>query len=158
MRPLSPQVEFGGLSQSCGSAADLAPQKQRTKPLIPEMCFTSTGCSTDINLCTPYLEEDGTSLLVSCKKCSVRVHASECLSPSLQVAPWGRGLLIEVLASTGSPEASPVPSCRGGSCVLGELVVIESEFHAPPRSMISQPAPCCPLGSDTRGASVLADH
>ncbi|XP_034506750.1 lysine-specific demethylase 4A isoform X2 [Ailuropoda melanoleuca] len=70
------QVEFGGLSQSCGNASALAPQKQRTKPLIPEMCFTSTGCSTDINLSTPYLEEDGTSLLVSCKKCSVRVHAS----------------------------------------------------------------------------------
>ncbi|XP_025144691.3 lysine-specific demethylase 4A isoform X7 [Bubalus bubalis] len=70
------QVEFGGFGQSCGSAPDLAPQTQRTKPLIPEMCFTSTGCSTDINLSTPYLEEDGTSLLVSCKKCSVRVHAS----------------------------------------------------------------------------------
>ncbi|XP_059776780.1 lysine-specific demethylase 4A isoform X1 [Balaenoptera ricei] len=70
------QVEFGSLSQNCGSAPDLAPQKQRTKPLIPEMCFTSTGCSTDINLSTPYLEEDGTSILVSCKKCSVRVHAS----------------------------------------------------------------------------------
>uniref|UniRef100_A0A2K6URS5 [histone H3]-trimethyl-L-lysine(9) demethylase n=1 Tax=Saimiri boliviensis boliviensis TaxID=39432 RepID=A0A2K6URS5_SAIBB len=70
------QVEFGGFSQNCGNAPDLAPQKQRTKPLIPEMCFTSTGCSTDINLSTPYLEEDGTSILVSCKKCSVRVHAS----------------------------------------------------------------------------------
>lgn len=70
------QVEFGGLSQNCGNTPDLAPQKQRTKPLIPEMCFTSTGCSTDINLSTPYLEDDGTSILVSCKKCSVRVHAS----------------------------------------------------------------------------------
>uniref|UniRef100_G1RTS1 Lysine-specific demethylase 4A n=1 Tax=Nomascus leucogenys TaxID=61853 RepID=G1RTS1_NOMLE len=70
------QVEFGGFNQNCGNASDLAPQKQRTKPLIPEMCFTSTGCSTDINLSTPYLEEDGTSILVSCKKCSVRVHAS----------------------------------------------------------------------------------
>ncbi|XP_063092372.1 lysine-specific demethylase 4A isoform X2 [Cavia porcellus] len=70
------QVEFGGLSQNCGNASELASQKQRTKPLIPEMCFTSTGCSTDINLSTPYLEEDGTSMLVSCKKCSVRVHAS----------------------------------------------------------------------------------
>lgn len=70
------QVEFGGLSQNCADAPDLAPQKQRTKPLIPEMCFTTTGCSTDINLSTPYLEEDGTSILVSCKKCSVRVHAS----------------------------------------------------------------------------------
>ncbi|XP_023563623.1 lysine-specific demethylase 4A [Octodon degus] len=70
------QVEFGGLSQNCGNASELVSQQQRTKPLIPEMCFTSTGCSTDINLSTPYLEEDGTSILVSCKKCSVRVHAS----------------------------------------------------------------------------------
>lgn len=70
------QVEFGGFSQSCGNASEPAAQPQRTKPLIPEMCFTTTGCSTDINLSTPYLEEDGTSMLVSCKKCSVRVHAS----------------------------------------------------------------------------------
>uniref|UniRef100_G3U4E1 Lysine-specific demethylase 4A n=1 Tax=Loxodonta africana TaxID=9785 RepID=G3U4E1_LOXAF len=75
-QPRGEDVEFGGLSQTCGNEPDLAPQKQRTKPLIPEMCFTSTGCSTDINLSTPYLEEDGTSILVSCKKCSVRVHAS----------------------------------------------------------------------------------
>ncbi|XP_028641404.1 lysine-specific demethylase 4A [Grammomys surdaster] len=70
------QVEFGSFSQSCGNASEPAAQTQRTKPLIPEMCFTTTGCSTDINLSTPYLEEDGTSMLVSCKKCSVRVHAS----------------------------------------------------------------------------------
>ncbi|OBS70871.1 hypothetical protein A6R68_00613 [Neotoma lepida] len=70
------QVEFGSFSQNCGKASEPALQTQRTKPLIPEMCFTTTGCSTDINLSTPYLEEDGTSMLVSCKKCSVRVHAS----------------------------------------------------------------------------------
>lgn len=104
---LSPQVEFGGLSQNCGNAPDLASQKQRTKPLIPEMCFTSTGCSTDINLSTPYLEEDGTSLLVSCKKCSVRVHASECLSPfpcALSHGAWAFSL--EVLVHTGLPATS----------------------------------------------------
>uniref|UniRef100_A0A3P8X8H7 [histone H3]-trimethyl-L-lysine(9) demethylase n=1 Tax=Esox lucius TaxID=8010 RepID=A0A3P8X8H7_ESOLU len=38
----------------------------RTKPLIPEMCFTTTS--------EP--EEDGTSLLISCSNCSVRVHTS----------------------------------------------------------------------------------
>ncbi|XP_059110829.1 lysine-specific demethylase 4A [Peromyscus eremicus] len=70
------QVEFGSFSQNCGNASEPAVQTERTKPLIPEMCFTTTGCSTDINLSTPYLEEDGTSMLVSCKKCSVRVHAS----------------------------------------------------------------------------------
>ncbi|XP_067314983.1 lysine-specific demethylase 4A isoform X2 [Pseudorasbora parva] len=49
----------------------------RTKPLIPERCFTTTTeDSTDIQPSTPHLEEDGTSLLISCSLCSVRVHTS----------------------------------------------------------------------------------
>uniref|UniRef100_A0A8C6VPS8 Lysine-specific demethylase 4A n=1 Tax=Naja naja TaxID=35670 RepID=A0A8C6VPS8_NAJNA len=51
-------------------------EKMKTKPLIPEMCFTTTGCSTDVSLSTPYLDEDGTSVLITCKHCQVRVHAS----------------------------------------------------------------------------------
>lgn len=46
---------------------------QRTKPLIPEMCFTS---SSEGHLSTPNLEADGTSQLISCSVCSVRVHTS----------------------------------------------------------------------------------
>ncbi|XP_042319208.1 lysine-specific demethylase 4A isoform X2 [Sceloporus undulatus] len=67
------QADCGG--QSSQAVPDAA-GKMRTKPLIPEMCFTTTGCSTDVSLSTPYLEEDGTSLLVTCKRCRVRVHAS----------------------------------------------------------------------------------
>uniref|UniRef100_A0A8C2CY26 [histone H3]-trimethyl-L-lysine(9) demethylase n=1 Tax=Cyprinus carpio TaxID=7962 RepID=A0A8C2CY26_CYPCA len=48
--------------------------KQRTMPLIPEMCFTS---SSEGHLSTPNLEEDGCSQLVSCSECSVRVHKSK---------------------------------------------------------------------------------
>uniref|UniRef100_A0A673JNX0 [histone H3]-trimethyl-L-lysine(9) demethylase n=1 Tax=Sinocyclocheilus rhinocerous TaxID=307959 RepID=A0A673JNX0_9TELE len=59
------------LSQS-GSAAE-GGDIQRTKPLIPEMCFTS---SSEGHLSTPNLEDDGTSQLVSCSECSVRVHTS----------------------------------------------------------------------------------
>ncbi|XP_026070288.1 lysine-specific demethylase 4A-like isoform X2 [Carassius auratus] len=51
--------------------------QMRTKPLIPERCFTTTTeDSADIQPSTPHLEEDGTSLLVSCSLCSVRVHTS----------------------------------------------------------------------------------
>ncbi|XP_077390827.1 lysine-specific demethylase 4A isoform X2 [Festucalex cinctus] len=51
----------------------------RTKPLIPETCFATT--TEEDSECeeppvTPRLEEDGTSLLVSCSHCSVRVHTS----------------------------------------------------------------------------------
>lgn len=118
-------MEFGGLSQSCGNASALAPQKQRTKPLIPEMCFTSTGCSTDINLSTPYLEEDGTSLLVSCKKCSVRVHASECLALRLRPDPGHWACSRLVLPHVGLSPACQVPpqalKCKDCSWVVGEF-------------------------------------
>ncbi|XP_039532600.1 lysine-specific demethylase 4A isoform X2 [Pimephales promelas] len=59
------------LSQ-CGSAAEGG--EQRTMPLIPEMCFTSS--SEGGHLSTPNLDKDGTSQLVSCSVCSVRVHTS----------------------------------------------------------------------------------
>lgn len=55
--------------------------QMRTKPLIPERCFTTTTeDSADVQPSTAHLEEDGTSLLISCSLCSVRVHTSEyCL-------------------------------------------------------------------------------
>ncbi|XP_038858772.1 lysine-specific demethylase 4A-like isoform X1 [Salvelinus namaycush] len=57
----------------------------RTKPLIPEMCFTTTTEPEEgaeekepgpPDPTTPHLEPDGTSLLISCSHCSVRVHTS----------------------------------------------------------------------------------
>ncbi|XP_056913013.1 lysine-specific demethylase 4A [Takifugu flavidus] len=54
--------------------------RQWSKPLIPEMCFnTQTSKMTEGGegqLSNPHLAEDGTSRLVSCRQCSVRVHAS----------------------------------------------------------------------------------
>ncbi|XP_066519331.1 lysine-specific demethylase 4A isoform X2 [Hoplias malabaricus] len=51
--------------------------QMRTKPLIPEMCFrTTTEESAEFQLSTPHLEPDGTSLLISCSQCCVRVHTS----------------------------------------------------------------------------------
>ncbi|KAG8132278.1 hypothetical protein E2320_010144, partial [Naja naja] len=63
-------------SQSLQAVPNATNEKMKTKPLIPEMCFTTTGCSTDVSLSTPYLDEDGTSVLITCKHCQVRVHAS----------------------------------------------------------------------------------
>ncbi|MCI4391046.1 hypothetical protein PGIGA_G00129840 [Pangasianodon gigas] len=56
-----------------GTSLSPGQEKLRTKPLIPEMCFTG---SSDGQLSTPNLDEDGTSPLVSCTVCSVRVHTS----------------------------------------------------------------------------------
>ncbi|XP_068599163.1 lysine-specific demethylase 4A-like [Brachionichthys hirsutus] len=53
--------------------------QMRTKPLIPEACFTITtdeDSESDQQPVTPHLEDDGTSVLLSCSQCSVRVHTS----------------------------------------------------------------------------------
>lgn len=53
---------------------------QKTKPLIPEMCFTSSGGNTEPLPSNSYIGEDGTSPLISCAKCCLQVHASECFT------------------------------------------------------------------------------
>ncbi|XP_034738149.1 lysine-specific demethylase 4A isoform X2 [Etheostoma cragini] len=67
----------------CGNSGDkpvmVAGGRMRTKPLIPEMCFTTTteeDSECEEQPVTPHLEEDGTSLLISCSQCSIRVHTS----------------------------------------------------------------------------------
>uniref|UniRef100_A0A8C5G919 [histone H3]-trimethyl-L-lysine(9) demethylase n=1 Tax=Gouania willdenowi TaxID=441366 RepID=A0A8C5G919_GOUWI len=53
-----------------------------SKPLIPEMCFNtqfnkcSDSSSGQEQLCSPHMAEDGTSRLISCSQCCVRVHTS----------------------------------------------------------------------------------
>ncbi|XP_007430115.1 lysine-specific demethylase 4B isoform X1 [Python bivittatus] len=49
---------------------------QKTKPLIPEMCFTSSSENTEPLPSNSYIGEDGNSLLISCAKCCLQVHAS----------------------------------------------------------------------------------
>ncbi|XP_046703383.1 lysine-specific demethylase 4A isoform X3 [Silurus meridionalis] len=68
----------------CEQNAVQVGRQMRTKPLIPEMCFsTTTEECPELLLSTPYLDQDGTSLLISCSQCCVRVHAS-CYGVSLE--------------------------------------------------------------------------
>ncbi|XP_008575655.1 PREDICTED: lysine-specific demethylase 4C isoform X1 [Galeopterus variegatus] len=57
----------------------------KTKPLIPEMCFIYSEGNIEYSPPNAFLEEDGTSLLISCAKCCVRVHASCYGIPSHEV-------------------------------------------------------------------------
>uniref|UniRef100_A0A8C6MLV9 [histone H3]-trimethyl-L-lysine(9) demethylase n=1 Tax=Nothobranchius furzeri TaxID=105023 RepID=A0A8C6MLV9_NOTFU len=64
---------------SVGSPVVLAGGWMRTKPLIPESCFTTTteeDAECEEQPIKPYLEDDGSSLLISCSQCSVWVHIS----------------------------------------------------------------------------------
>uniref|UniRef100_A0A8K9X0T8 [histone H3]-trimethyl-L-lysine(9) demethylase n=1 Tax=Oncorhynchus mykiss TaxID=8022 RepID=A0A8K9X0T8_ONCMY len=100
-----------------------------SKPLIPEMCFSTTSDKTNSSssgegqLYTPHLEEDGTSLLVSCSQCCVRVHASQ-----------SEVICVHLLL----PQDCCLCSLRGGALqranndkwvhVLCSLVVLEARF------------------------------
>uniref|UniRef100_A0A8C9YEY2 [histone H3]-trimethyl-L-lysine(9) demethylase n=1 Tax=Sander lucioperca TaxID=283035 RepID=A0A8C9YEY2_SANLU len=57
--------------------------RQWSKPLIPEVCFNTQSSKTNDNgegqLSNPHVAEDGTSRLVSCAQCCVRVHTSKPL-------------------------------------------------------------------------------
>ncbi|XP_065411374.1 lysine-specific demethylase 4A isoform X5 [Chrysemys picta bellii] len=129
------QAECGGHGQSPGVAPGTATRKVRTKPLIPEMCFTATGCSTDLNLSTPYLEEDGTSVLITCKNCSVCVHAS-CygVSPDKATEDW----MCSRCTANALEEDCCLCSLRGGALqranddkwvhVMCAVAVLEAKF------------------------------
>uniref|UniRef100_A0A8K9X5Y9 [histone H3]-trimethyl-L-lysine(9) demethylase n=1 Tax=Oncorhynchus mykiss TaxID=8022 RepID=A0A8K9X5Y9_ONCMY len=102
--------------------------RQRSKPLIPEMCFSTTSDKTNSSssgegqLYTPHLEEDGTSLLVSCSQCCVRVHAS-CYGVSVdQVSDDWMCARCEANALT------EVSTAMKWVHVLCSLVVLEARF------------------------------
>uniref|UniRef100_A0A8C9MWW9 Lysine-specific demethylase 4B n=1 Tax=Serinus canaria TaxID=9135 RepID=A0A8C9MWW9_SERCA len=79
----SSQVEKEAAPGSTGepsSFVHLSKCGQKTKPLIPEMCFTSSGENTEPLPSNSYIGEDGTSPLISCAKCCLQVHASECFT------------------------------------------------------------------------------
>ncbi|XP_078252053.1 lysine-specific demethylase 4C-like isoform X2 [Rhinoraja longicauda] len=64
-------------SQINSDSAEVSPSKQhKTKPLIPEMCFAYSEESNELCPTNSFINEDGTSLLISCAKCSLQVHAS----------------------------------------------------------------------------------
>ncbi|XP_041316647.1 lysine-specific demethylase 4B isoform X2 [Pyrgilauda ruficollis] len=88
----SSQVEKEAAPLSAGeppSFLHLSKCGQRSKPLIPEMCFTSSGENTEPLPSNSYIGEDGTSPLISCAKCCLQVHAS-CygIRPELVNESW----------------------------------------------------------------------
>ncbi|KAJ7399955.1 lysine demethylase 4A [Pitangus sulphuratus] len=129
------QAECEGSSQNSGVTPAAVDGKIRTKPLIPEMCFTATGCSTDLNLSTPYLEEDGTSVLITCKNCHVCVHAS-CygVSPDKATEDW----MCSRCTENALEEDCCLCSLRGGALqranddkwvhVMCAVAVLEAKF------------------------------
>ncbi|KAM6033227.1 lysine-specific demethylase 4C isoform 3-T5 [Chlamydotis macqueenii] len=72
-------------SREAKSAETLMAENEKTKPLIPEMCFIYSEENTENYPSNAFIEEDGTSLLISCAKCCVQVHASCYGVPSPEI-------------------------------------------------------------------------
>ncbi|KAI1883317.1 hypothetical protein AGOR_G00243950 [Albula goreensis] len=113
---------------------ELQGEGQKTAPLIPEMCFTTSN-SSEVHFSSPYLEQDGTSLLISCSLCSVRVHTSCYGVPPESVSRDWKCARCEANAMT---EDCCLCSLRGGALhrannnkwvhVLCAVAVLEARF------------------------------
>ncbi|XP_019965308.1 lysine-specific demethylase 4A isoform X1 [Paralichthys olivaceus] len=113
---------------------------QWSKPLIPEMCFnTQTGKTNESEegqLSNPHMGEDGTSRLVSCAQCCVRVHTS-CYGVSCDEAELDDWLCARCEADAITEDCC-LCSLRGGALqranndkwvhVLCAITVLEACF------------------------------
>ncbi|XP_038855573.1 lysine-specific demethylase 4A-like isoform X2 [Salvelinus namaycush] len=131
-------------ADDCNTPVVLPGGRLRTKPLIAEMCFTTTtepeeGAEEQalgaLAPTTPHLEPDGTSLLISCSHCSVRIHTS-CygVDPKIVTKDW-KCARCKANAMT---ESCCLCSLRGGALqkannnkwvhVLCAVAVLEARF------------------------------
>uniref|UniRef100_A0A8C4EW26 [histone H3]-trimethyl-L-lysine(9) demethylase n=1 Tax=Dicentrarchus labrax TaxID=13489 RepID=A0A8C4EW26_DICLA len=125
---------------SCMTLVNRPGGRQWSKPLIPEMCFnTQTSKTNDSGeglLSNPHLAEDGTSRLVSCAQCCVRVHTS-CYGVSGDDAELDDWLCARCEADAITEDCC-LCSLRGGALqranndkwvhVLCAITVLEARF------------------------------
>ncbi|XP_074544517.1 lysine-specific demethylase 4A isoform X2 [Halichoeres trimaculatus] len=125
---------------SCVTLVNHPGGRQWSKPLIPEMCFnTQTSKSSDSGegqLSNPHVAEDGTSQLVSCAQCCVRVHTS-CYGVSGEGAELDDWLCARCEADAVTEDCC-LCSLRGGALqranddkwvhVLCAITVLEARF------------------------------
>uniref|UniRef100_A0A8C9YFE8 [histone H3]-trimethyl-L-lysine(9) demethylase n=1 Tax=Sander lucioperca TaxID=283035 RepID=A0A8C9YFE8_SANLU len=124
-----------------GAVSMSAPRgRQWSKPLIPEVCFNTQSSKTNDNgegqLSNPHVAEDGTSRLVSCAQCCVRVHTS-CYGVSADEAEQHDWLCARCEANAVT-ENCCLCSLRGGALqranndkwvhVLCAITVLEARF------------------------------
>ncbi|XP_056149050.1 lysine-specific demethylase 4A [Lampris incognitus] len=125
---------------SSGTLVSFRQGRQWSKPLIPEVCFNThtnkTSESGEGQLSNPRQAEDGTSRLVSCSQCCVRVHTS-CYGVSGDETELENWLCARCKADATSEDCC-LCSLRGGALhranndkwvhVLCAITVLEARF------------------------------
>ncbi|XP_073491306.1 lysine-specific demethylase 4C isoform X2 [Aquarana catesbeiana] len=66
-------------------SSEIPAKEQKTKPLIPEMCFINSEDNTEYSPTNTFIDDDGRSQLITCTKCCVQVHASCYGVPSHEI-------------------------------------------------------------------------
>uniref|UniRef100_A0A8D2DLI1 [histone H3]-trimethyl-L-lysine(9) demethylase n=1 Tax=Sciurus vulgaris TaxID=55149 RepID=A0A8D2DLI1_SCIVU len=97
---------------------------QKTRPLIPEMCFTSSGGNTEPLPANSCVDDDGTSPLIACARCCLQVHAS-CygIRPELVKDGWTCSR-----CTAHAWTAVTAPGLRGWIHVICAIAVPEVRF------------------------------
>lgn len=141
------QTDKEAIAASLGEGPSAAPPSksgQKTRPLIPEMCFTSGGENTEPLPANSYIGDDGTSPLITCAKCCLQVHASESrpVRGLLESSP-GAGPPLQGLGGGGRDEVPVRHRDAFKVCAVGpELeLMAKPSFWNGPESDLSLPLP-----------------
>lgn len=157
--------------------------RQWSRPLIPEMCFNTHSARTNDGgegqLSNPHVAEDGTSRLISCAQCFVRVHTS-CYGVSEEETELDDWLCARCKASAITEDCC-LCSLRGGALqranndkwvhVLCAITVLEARFvnitKRSPIDLSAVPLPrfrlkcaCCRkrMKKEVKGCCVQCSH
>ncbi|KAG7282795.1 hypothetical protein CRUP_012184 [Coryphaenoides rupestris] len=78
----------------------------RTRPLVPEMCFSAVAANTEPVPSNPHIGDDGTSLLLRCSSCCLQVHTS-CygVKPDTVQGSWTCSRWVHVICTIAVAEA-----------------------------------------------------
>ncbi|XP_032421703.1 lysine-specific demethylase 4A isoform X1 [Xiphophorus hellerii] len=157
--------------------------RQWSRPLIPEMCFNTHSARTNDGvqgqLSNPHVAEDGTSRLISCAQCCVRVHTS-CYGVSGEEAELDNWLCARCEANAITEDCC-LCSLRGGALqranndkwvhVLCAITILEARFvnitNRSPIDLSTIPLPrfrlkcaCCRkrMKREVKGCCVQCSH